>query len=301
MPSQAEIRRDINERIIEGLKAGIVPWVRPWSNDLNCGLPKNISSKKPYRGINPLLLSLTADARSYSSRWWGTYRQWQALGGQVKRRPKDVALGEWGTTVVFYKQIEKKTDDEEQRQSYRLLRTFTVFNVEQVAGDFDHLQPTSDTIQPVVDDYRRAQRVIEATKADIRMSGNKCVYFRPVGDWPKHTDGDYILLPHRRQFMDQADYFSAAFHELSHWTEVRTKWNGSYALGELRAEISACYLASACNVPNSRDLENHNRYLASWLKELKDDHTAIFRAAAAASKASDFILSFSKQSETVAV
>ena len=78
---------------------------------------------------------------------------------------------------------------------------------------------------------------------------------------------------------------------------MRLGWKGSYALGELIAEIGACYLCAQLGVPCSDDLANHTAYLAVWLKELEDDPKVILKAASQASKATDFILSFSRNNE----
>ena len=44
----------VTEKIINLLEQGVVPWRRPWTGG---GLPRNVVSKKPYRGINHFLLS----------------------------------------------------------------------------------------------------------------------------------------------------------------------------------------------------------------------------------------------------
>src|SRR5208282_62597 len=43
----------VTEKIVSLLEQGIVPWRRPWTS---AGLPRNLVSKKPYRGINHFLL-----------------------------------------------------------------------------------------------------------------------------------------------------------------------------------------------------------------------------------------------------
>ena len=40
----------ITNRIIEKLEEGIIPWHKPWQSVE--GMPKNLISKKEYRGIN---------------------------------------------------------------------------------------------------------------------------------------------------------------------------------------------------------------------------------------------------------
>ena len=39
----------VTDKIINLLEQGVVPWRRPWTST---GLPRNLVSKKPYRGIN---------------------------------------------------------------------------------------------------------------------------------------------------------------------------------------------------------------------------------------------------------
>ena len=104
-------------------------------------------------------------------------------------------------------------------------------------------------------------------------------------------------MPLRSQFPDMRDFYSTQFHELAHWSEVRLAWDGSYAMGELVAEMTAAYVANDLGVPQSDDLTNHAKYVQSWLGAMQDDARWIFQAATQASRAADYILSFSRQSE----
>jgi antirestriction protein ArdC len=299
MPSQSDIQQQITTRILEGLKNGVVPWRKTWRPDKNSGSPANAISGRNYSGINPILLDLVAMSRGYSSRFWATYQQWTSIGAQVKQRPADCKPGQWGTSIVFYKQIKKTKieNGEEKTDTFPVLRTFTVFNVDQVQGA-DHLRASTDQ-SPVSfkPDYAAAREAISATGADIRYGGDRACYFRPIGTFPEHHDGDYIQMPHPGQFIAPQDFISTSFHELVHWSEVRLNWKGTYALGELIAEIGACYLCAQVGVPCSDDLSNHTSYLASWLKELENDPKAILRAASQASKATAFVLGFSRNAE----
>lgn len=90
-------------------------------------------------------------------------------------------------------------------------------------------------------------------------------------------------------------YYATLLHEVAgHWTEHRLGWTGSYAAGELRAEMSACFAMTELGVPHSSDLKNSAAYLDHWLKAMKADHRFIFRASTDASRAVDFFLSFSQ-------
>jgi antirestriction protein ArdC len=85
-------------------------------------------------------------------------------------------------------------------------------------------------------------------------------------------------------------YYETLLHELAHFSEVRTGWNyrdQGYAMGELAAEMAASYLATELGVPQGETLENHASYLGSWLKEMKDDPSYIFKASTQASRAAD--------------
>ncbi len=70
-------------------------------------------------------------------------------------------------------------------------------------------------------------------------------------------------------------------------------------MGELVAEIGSCYLCRELGVPASDDLTNHIAYLKSWLQAMKSDSRFIFVVSGQASKAADFILSFSRKPEDV--
>jgi antirestriction protein ArdC len=242
--------------------------------------------------------------RGYSSRFWGTYQQWASIGAQVKKRPADVKPGEFGTTIVFYKQIKKTKieNGEEKTDTFPVLRTFTVFNVDQVDGESaDHLR--ASTVQDPVSfepDYASAREAIAATGAEIRYGGDRAYYKRPIGDFPFHHDGDFICLPDPSRFFEVHEFISTSFHELVHWSEVRLGWTGSYAMGELIAELAATFAAARLEIPGSNNLDNHAAYLASWLKELENDPKAILKAASKASKATEFILGFSRNAKSQA-
>jgi antirestriction protein ArdC len=301
MSSQNEIRQEITSTLVDLLKKGVKPWRKPWSSDPGCGVPTNVVSRRPYSGINFLSLSAASMIRGFKSKFFATYRQWASLGGQVMRRPDHVKPGRWGTTVVFFQQIERKKqgdDGEERVERFPLMKTYTVFSLDQVEGHcLDHLRPGNAEAGDVHPDYEHVDRLIEATGADIRHGGDRAFYKRPVGEWPNHTGGDYIQVPTRGLFATVPDYYTTLLHELSHFSEVRTGWAGSYAAGEIRAELAACFLAGQLSIPIGEHLENSASYLQAWLKELEKDDKALFKAAAAANRAADYIMSFVKDEE----
>ena len=48
-PTKVDVYQIVTDRIIELLEQGTVPWQKPWTD---AGLPANLLSKRPYRGIN---------------------------------------------------------------------------------------------------------------------------------------------------------------------------------------------------------------------------------------------------------
>ena len=145
MATQQQIRAQITQQIITALETGSVPpWRRPWRLGPNAGFPANVVSRKAYRGINPLLLELAATRHDLTSKWWATFNQWKSLGGKVMPRPSHVPAGQWGTQIVFWSPIKKTvTNDigQEEEDRFFIMKTYTVFNVDQVEGDhLDHLR-----------------------------------------------------------------------------------------------------------------------------------------------------------------
>ena len=305
MQSQNQLRQQITQQIISALEQDLVPWRKPWSVSKNVGRPTNVLSKRTYTGINPLLLELHAQRHGFQSKWWGTFQQWQQLGCTVSMRPSDVAKGEWGCKIVFYRPISKTTIDpktgEEDEDKFLVMRTWTVFNAEQCEGKaVEQFRSIEEPTAGEFPDFEPADELIEATGADIRYGSDKAFYRRPTpdGSFPRHNDGDFIVLPHRHQFLQTGAYYETCLHELSHWSEVRLGWDHDkhgYAMGELVAEMSACFLAQELGIPDGELLENHAAYLADWLKSMRGDPSFIFKASTQASKVADYLMSFVRQ------
>ena len=296
MATQTELRQQITNRIIEALEQGVMPWRRPWRQSKNTGRPANVVSKRAYSGINPLLLELDSMKKQFNSRWWATYRQWQSLGCCVRKRPANVEAGQWGTNIVFFRPIEKKTIDaktgNEKDSKFFVMRTFCVFNAEQVEGADKYQcieEPCGERHGP---DFEPAEELMRATGADIRHGGEHAFY---------SPAGDFICLPRKEKFITPGTYYESAFHELGHWSEPRLDWDrkaNGYAMCELVAGMTACFVASELDIPNGESLENHAAYLKSWLEGMRGDVSWVFKASTQASKTTDFLLGFVRESNT---
>lgn len=290
MPTNDSIRSQITSQLIHAIESGVKPWRRPWTTSKNAGRAANVVSKHPYSGINPLLLELHRMEHGFSSKWYGTYRQWEQLHCQVMKRPENVEKGQWGAKIVFYKPMTKTvidpaTGDETEDQFY-VMRQWSVFCADQVEGA-EAFRVKED--EPVsVPDFEPADSLITASGADLRHQGDRAFYNRL---------SDYIVVPPRHRFDPLGAYYETVLHELGHWSEVRLDWDHQqhgYAMGELVAEMAASFLATELGVPQGESLENHASYLKSWLKEMKNDPAYIFKASTQASKVADYLLAFTK-------
>jgi antirestriction protein ArdC len=289
-----QVRQEITDKIIKGLEGGKIPWRCPWSRDPNCGMPVNIASKKQYRGVNPLVLAITAMDVGYDSKWWGTYKQWKDRGGQVRR-------GEKSSPIVFWKIIEKDevVDGELKKKKIFFMRWSSVFNLDQVDGEkLDKFRPVKQEAEEITvsPDFTEAQALVDNSGAKITHGGNRACHRPSIDD---------IMMPNKSSFDQEIDYYQTIFHELSHWSETRVPGfdrvqgdKHSYAMGELIAEIGGCYVSSGLDLPLSDDLENHTAYLQSWLEAMKNDVKFIFKASQQASKVANYLLDFVGKGES---
>jgi antirestriction protein ArdC len=278
------------------LDEGVVPWKQPWSLDPNCGRPLNGDTKRPYNGINVLLLALHNHSFRFDSRYFGTYRQWQSMGGQVMARPAAVPKGKWGCQIILFKPITKtKTNrnGDEVEDKFCMMKQFCVFNIEQVEGDhLDHLRAGyADSFTDPAVSIQEADELIANSGIDIMHGGNKAFYDPTI---------DIIQVPHRHQF-DGASYYETLFHEMAHACEHRLNMQrgddpNSYAKFELVAEMASCFLCSELGIPFAEGLENHAAYVGGWAKKIRDavetDASFILKASTLASKVTDYLLSF---------
>jgi antirestriction protein ArdC len=217
MPSQTEIRQQVTQQIITALEQNLLPWRRPWRPTMASasqpGRHSNLASRKAYQGVNPLLLELHAMQHGLTSRWWGTFPMWKSLGCSIKKRPPNVEEGCWGCRVVFWKPLTRTVtdsqngDEEEEEERRFVLKTFIVFNADQVEGA-EPFQVHEDKGQPHAElDFAPAEELISATGADIRFGGDRAYYCRK---------GDFIVLPPRATFSPPGAFYETAIHELAH-------------------------------------------------------------------------------------
>ena len=273
-------------QIIEHLEKGTIPWRQPWTD---AGLPQNLISKKPYRGINVWLLA----ACGYSRNYFLTFKQIKELGGRVKKDEK-------AHMVLFWKWVKKdKATDTPQDTGEAidkpkmkpLLRYYLVFNIDQCIG-------IPETSIPIVSRPNEPLLACEQVLDDMPLvpvieHKEQRAYYSPIED--------IINMPRMDTFVSSEKYYTTLFHELVHSTghtrrlnrkEVMSKdafGSEQYSIEELTAEIGASYLSSHTGIVLD-DFADNASYISGWLDVLKKDKRFIIYASAQAQRATEFIL-----------
>jgi antirestriction protein ArdC len=278
---------EVTARIIAELEEGRLPWVQPWdASKCPCTMPHNATSERTYSGINVLILWAAGVAQGYGSQRWLTYKQAERAGGHVRR-------GERGTVICYADRFTPKAEaeragnEDREARTVAFLKRFTVFNVDQCEGLADALTGPVSPIDPVLA-IAEADAIIQGCGADFRIGGGEA-YYAP--------GQDFVSVPHQIAFHAGIDWYRTALHELGHWTGHTSRLNreqtgafrsAAYAREELVAEMASAFTCASLGIqPTVR----HADYIGAWLEVLRADEKAIFRAASAASKAADYLLS----------
>jgi antirestriction protein ArdC len=278
----------ITNRICDLLEKGTIPWLKTWAGGE--GIPQNLISRKPYRGVNVFLLS----SLCFESPYFLTFKQAKELGGFVK-------AGEKACPVIFWKWLEKQDPegesvDENGNRISRIpmLRYYSVFNVSQTEGIPSDKIPPSGTTENSFNPVQAAQSIVDGMPhKPLILNSEARAYYRP--------STDLVNVPRPNLFHVPEEYYSTLFHELTHSTghesrlnrksitEINSFGSHEYSKEELVEEIGAAYLSAQCGIVEST-IQNSAAYISGWLKRLRNDNKFVVQAAAQAQKASDYIL-----------
>lgn len=279
-----EVAQQITDSILAQLREGVVPWRRPWSI---AGFGHhNYYSQRPYRGINTMILAMTAQMHGYESPAWTTYKAAAERGAFVRKGEKSTKVVFWKPTIVE----DKKTGEDKQ---VLIARLYSVFNTDQIDG----IDWTAPTREPIV--------VSEALKAVVEGYQNPPTIEHVASGRAFYTPArDRITIPLLEQFDTEVGYAETLLHEMTHSTGHESRLNRleggvfgceSYAKEELVAEIGATMLMTHAGI--DPDMNQTAAYVQSWLKALENDETLIIKAAQQAQKAADHILGVGRGTE----
>ena len=282
--AKVDIYAQVTERVLEMMETHGSDWINPFSRKGQGGQPRNIASKKAYRGINIILLGWSG----HTSATWGTYKQWSERKCQVRK-------GEKSTQILFW-QFFKKKDEAGNDVSIPMLRTYFVFNADQVDGDIAEAIQSPATTDDGATEIVSAEEFFRHIPAAVSYSDVGNAYYSP--------STDRVHMPNKSVFEATPTstasecFYSTLAHELVHWTGHKSRLdrdlaNGfgseDYAREELVAELGAAFLCATLDISASPRAD-HAKYLNGWMKKLSDHKREFVSAASAATKAVDYLV-----------
>lgn len=280
--TKANVYDMVTDRIIAELEKGQIPWQKPWTG-VRDGAYNRIT-KRPYSLLNQMLLQHRGE--------YATFKQWQDLGGHVRK-------GEKSEIVVFWKIFESKETDSDtgeiEIKKIPLLRYYNVFHISQVDGvEPLALEQLNDEVEPIeagdkiINDYINREHL-----NFVECKSNKA-YYSP--------SNDTVVVPLKEQYNLINEYYSTTFHELTHSTGHKNRLNrlqsgavsafGSenYSKEECVAEIGSATLMSIAGIETPKTFRNSTAYIQNWLQVLRSDNKFIVSASSKAEKAVNYIL-----------
>lgn len=288
-----DLYREVTDKIIALIEKGVAPWRRTWST---YGLARNYATGHIYTGINLILMNNTPHPIPY----FLTYKQIQEKGGKIRKGAKaemvvyfNIYFKDGNDKTINREDARNRSQNGEEIQVLKFIKYYNVFNIADIEGiNFEipeiELKPNER--------IERCESIIEQmpNRPEFRnINGNKAFYAPQL---------DFVNMPAIEQFDTAEDYYATFFHELIHSTghasrlareEVlnpHTFGSKPYSREELVAEMGASFLCSSVQIDYDTITENNAAYLAGWLKVLQEDSKFIFKAAAEAQKAADYIL-----------
>ena len=316
----ADIYKMVTDKIIGMLKsASPTDYHRPWKDDAFF-IPLNYDSKKPYRGVNRLLLQERIGfAGAFRNPYFLTFKQIKKHKGTLKKGAK-------GYEVIYYSiRYVVPADKNSGRKAFSstnahkvldfldkyklsedivtripMIRYYNVYNGASIEGiDFqlDKLQ-IGRAVPDTASENQAAALIVEnyPNPPAIKHEGNRA-YYSP--------SGDYVKMPKKEQFDSINDYYRILFHELTHSTGHDKRLDRGihlmlekedYAKEELVAEFGAVFLSAWAGIMWYTN-KNHAVYLKNWnsaIKEAENDNKFLMKAASLAQQATDYILALDK-------
>ena len=274
------IYSEITDAIVTALENG----VRPWEQCYRLDMPLRATGDA-YRGINVLRLWLQSLDKSYKSPTWMTFRQAKELGANVIR-------GEKGTRIVYYKTMQKEDPKQDNKVvSIPMLKSYIVFNLDQIENLPDDFVVVDEVEKPSIE---AAEHFFSALPISVETTADVPCFVPYV---------DVVRMPTLSRFASSEQYYGTYGHECIHWTGHKKRLDRladsskkGYAFEELVAEIGSAFLLPQMGIEPLID-DEHAPYISGFLKILKDDPKAIFKAASQAQKAADYLITLAQSNE----
>lgn len=292
-PTIQDVYLKVTERIISLLEKGVIPWRKTWNT---YGLAKNYTTGHVYTGINMILMNNTEHPIPY----FMTFNQVKAKNGKIKKGAKaefvvyfNVVFKDDQNQTVEREEAEKLQKKGKEIKVQRYLKYFNVFNIGDVEGiEFEFPEIKFQQNEKI----DKCERIIQnmPNRPEIIAEDANRAYYNPVHD--------YVNLPAIEQFESAEHFYATFFHELAHSTGHESRLarpaiitpnefgSKAYSEEELTAEIAASFLCAQVGIDYDDIMQNTAAYLQGWLNVIKKDKLFIFKTAAAAQKATDYML-----------
>ena len=293
--SKFDASEAITSELIRIIERGVLPWRKPWTAG---GSPSPLRhNSEPYQGVNNFLLTMRTVMAGYTSPFWMTVPQANTLGAKIRK-------GERSSVVVYYGQSRTQSDDEQdandgnadEARVFRFQKSYRVFNADQIEGLPEAFHPDACPVPNHTPSapIEHMQTFFDAIDIATVFGGTEARYNPPV---------DKVFMPGIERFKIPLNFYGVWAHELAHATKAPHRLNRDYGLSrfgntaysreEIVAELTSCFLGQELGF-TAHTLELNASYLYHWLRVLRSDRSAIFKHAADAQKACDYLIARSE-------
>ena len=307
--------------MISRMKTLNADWEKPWIS-IKGGSPINLTTGKPYKGFNSLMLSFYSQLFNYPIPAYLTMLQANKLGARINSGSKGFPITFW-ETLYFNRTTGEKIPEEEfvkmtekEKENVRkttLLRSYTIFNVAQT--NLEEVQKEK---------YEAIKQIFEIPEAkDVKGMYSNTPLDRMFNnqEWlcPIHTNKpsnsafysplkDEITIPMKEQFrkgitsediyQSGMAFYGTALHEMAHSTGTVQRLNREkgerfadkkYAKEELVAELTSAMVGGTLGF-EKKISENNAKYLNNWIATLGEEPKFIMSLMSDINKATEVIL-----------
>ncbi len=304
----AQSRKETVDEFVRLIEGSGLNWVKEWSirnagYDVNVFDPYNPITGTHYSGGNRFSLSMHCFSNKLADNRFCTWNQANKMGWSIQKGATPLIIEKW-LPQTWYQRDESGevvTDDNGNPviggRKMKLVSCFKVYNLSEIDG-----APQLEKKEAKAPERQRTELddMIDALKDSsrclVRERVSERAYYSPLPD--------RITVPLREEFTSLQSALRTLLHEMGHSTGHESALNRNvcnrfgtkdYAFEELIAELTSVFTASYLNAELAADdadkhKKNHAAYLQSWLKKLQSDPDYLYKAAASAAKASDYII-----------
>jgi antirestriction protein ArdC len=276
-----ETMQRITENVVAKIEKDGLKWLKTWKGGFK--LPKNLESKKDYRGFNILSCLFTMDRLGTSNPYFLTFNQINKLKASIKQ-------GEKGTPIVYYRMLERKEENEEtgedETRRWPMLRYYYVWNITQTTISIkeeekpERIVNINETCEEFINRY--------ADKPEI-LKGHYNPCYSP--------EKDQVMMPFDKDFINDSMRYQTLFHELVHSTGHEKRLNRNiknnfgatdYGKEEIVAELTTIFICNLASIERETQ-ENSEAYIAGWVKKIRENPQVLLKTMTESQKIIDYM------------